>query len=83
MIINRARKQRERKLRLFDSWQGGWRLGPLHVSRRARAQRFSWEWHNHGGVRYISVDVADPDVHRWWATSVTLYLTGARWRRWA
>ncbi|MGO9692950.1 MAG: hypothetical protein ACLPYO_03850 [Mycobacterium sp.] len=46
----------------------------LCASHRMRAARLSWEWHNLQGTPYLSVGVADPKVHRRWATSLTLYL---------
>jgi hypothetical protein len=47
----------------------------LHVWHRMRGGGFDWEWHNHDGVRYISVSWSDPKAHRWWATHAVLYLT--------
>jgi len=47
----------------------------VYTYRRMRAARFSWEYHNHPGVsaRYISVGIASPTKHRWWATQVNFY----------
>lgn len=46
----------------------------LHVWHRMRASRLSGEWHKWDGTNYLSVTVADPKVHRRWATHATLYL---------
>jgi hypothetical protein len=44
------------------------------VTRRGRAAWWHWEWHNHGDVKYIMFGASDPYVHRWWSTTVYLYL---------
>jgi hypothetical protein len=46
--------------------------------RRYRTVRFRWEWHNHGGVRYLQISWGSPTHHRWWALKTYIYLTGGR-----
>lgn len=47
----------------------------VHVFRRYRAGRFSAEWHSIRGVRYLMVGIASPNHHRWWATTIYIYIT--------
>jgi hypothetical protein len=43
--------------------------------RRQRSRWLEWEWHNHGGVRYVNISLGHPRYHRWWAFSAYVYLT--------
>lgn len=50
----------------------------LYVHRKYRAARFEFEWHNYDAIRFVTVGVASPQHHRWWATMVTFYVSRGR-----
>jgi hypothetical protein len=41
---------------------------------RNRSSRFSHEWYNSPQARWLNLSVASPEHHRWWATSMTIWL---------
>lgn len=53
----------------------------VFINRRFRAARLGFEWHNYAGVRFVSVGVASPTHHRWWATSVYVYVSKGHGRQ--
>jgi hypothetical protein len=46
----------------------------LSLERGQRSSRCGYEWYNHEGTTWLNVWVGDPDVHRWWAFSLHIYL---------
>ena len=53
--------------------------GPrFSVFRGQRSARIATEWHNYGGVTYVSLTVGSPNRHRRWAFHATLYLRTGR-----
>lgn len=69
--------------RRFEVWQHGFNVGTnnadhwyLSVHRRMRGARFEYEWHNyptHSDTLFVSVGVAHPKEHKWWAFSLGIW----------
>jgi hypothetical protein len=49
-------------------------IGGISIHRRTRAATAHWEWHASNNVYYLTFGVANPRAHKWWATTVWIYL---------